>query len=50
MTFLAILFWLLVIFSFIGMWVPAVERPSRVVLLICIAILGLRVFGNPFAT
>ncbi len=49
MTFLAILFWLLVIFSFLGVFIPVIERPSRIVLLVCIAILGLRVFGNPFA-
>jgi hypothetical protein len=44
---LAVLFWILLILSFIGPFIPALDRPSRVALLILILILGLKVFGNP---
>lgn len=46
MSFLAILFWILFILSVIGCFTdqPWVARPSRVVLLILIGLLGFKVF------
>lgn len=47
---LTVLFWILFILSFIGCFFAAdhpVQRPSRVILLILIGILGLKVFGSP---
>lgn len=45
---LVILFWILLLLSVIGIFVPTYVRVSSVILLILIAILGLKVFGNPF--
>lgn len=53
MSFLAVLFWLIVIFSFLGLWVPPLDRQNRIaflVCLVCIAILGVKVFGNPLTS
>lgn len=51
MTFLAILFWILFILSILGCFAeqPWVVRPSRLVLLILIGILGFKVLGNPIS-
>lgn len=49
MSFVAILFWIILILSVLGIWAPAgYERPRAIVMLVLIALLGWAVFGNPF--